>query len=430
MPRRLHYKAPPRGGRKVFLATPAFGDLSASYVYALFASQQALSDAGIDADFEILSGNCHVDDSRNILVRDFLNTDCEELIFLDADVRWNPSELVRLIQHDKDVVAGIYPLKEEAESYPVRMIDGDIYAFDGLIEVEGVPTGFLKIKRHVLEKLSDIVPGFKGKSDIEGKRLIPLIFERTLENQTRWGGDYEFCRKWKAVGGKIYIDPEMTFEHVGETQWNGKFGDFLRNKNNIDNPLLIKSLTELKSGNDGSETFAHLFKEWGNQWAASPELLAAIYLMAKETEGNILETGSGISTLVLGMTGKKIYSLECDFAWYRKVRKLLDKFGLDNVNLVYAPIDPLTMFYSMPALPVFSLAICDGPTRDIGREGFYKLPQIRNATLIIDDSDSELKHVRDMGNIEITKLCERRPFAIIRRQNDRKLSEAQAAIQA
>ena len=32
----------------------------------------------------LLTGNCHVDDARNILVKNFLETDCETLVFLRA----------------------------------------------------------------------------------------------------------------------------------------------------------------------------------------------------------------------------------------------------------------------------------------------------------------------------------------------------------
>jgi len=425
MPRVLHYKAPLRRGfTRIFIATPAYSGLSASYTYALFAGQQALLQSGIQADLEIFTENCHVDDGRNVLVRDFLETDCEQMIFLGADLRWNPSELIRLIQYDEDVVAGIYPLKEENESYPVKMIKGEIWSRNGLIQVEAVPTGFLKIKRNVLERLYEISPKFSSKADNPGRKPIGLIFERTMKDNARWGGDYTFCKKWEAIGGKIFIDPQMTFEHSGESLWNGCYGDFLRKKNNIDNPLLISALEKLKKGDASENVFVDIFKGWDNHWAASPELLMATYLMAKETDGEILETGSGISTLVLGMTGKKIHSLEHDYSWYLKVNKLLKKFKLDNVYQFHAPINRLTGFYEMPPFPDFSLALCDGPNIEIGRAAFYKMPEIQNATLIIDDAETELKYINNMKDITVNTFGERRKFAIIRRQDNGKLSEA------
>src|SRR5687767_1370041 len=100
----------PRRGPGTFLAVAAYDGLSAPFVHSLFSSQANIPHR---MDLEIFSGNCHVDDGRNRLVRDFLETDCEQLIFLDADVFWLDAELKKLIEHDADIVAGIYPMKND-----------------------------------------------------------------------------------------------------------------------------------------------------------------------------------------------------------------------------------------------------------------------------------------------------------------------------
>jgi len=414
MPRTLRYRNEAKTDRKVFLATPAYSGLSAAYTYALYTSALALKDAGIETELMILSENCHVDDSRNILVRDFLESDCTDLVFLDADLRWNAESLVKLIEHDADVVAGIYPLKEDWECYPVRIIYGDIWSDEkGLIEVEAVPTGFLKIRRHVLQELYDDAPKFKGKADAD-QIPIGVIFERTMNDGARWGGDYTFCRKWAAKGGKIYIDPEMTFDHYGETLWSGNYGDYLRDRNGVDNPKLFAAFERLRNGENSPLIFDDLFKYWGNSFAASPELLLTAYNMAKVTSGTILECGAGISTMVMGITGKEIHSLESDYQWYTKIKAIVEKLGLDNVHLHYSPIKEYEGYswYNYDDVPAeFSLALNDGPCRAIGREGFYHIPQAANADWIIDDSQTELKYLEGSAR-KIHEFSERRPFAI------------------
>ena len=108
-----------RGGlqsdKSVFLAVPTYGDLPAGFVHALWGAQMSLNSANIGSTLEILSANCHVDDGRNLLVRDFLETDCDDLVFLDPDVMFNPLDIVKLLLPRQDVVAGVYPLKQNEE---------------------------------------------------------------------------------------------------------------------------------------------------------------------------------------------------------------------------------------------------------------------------------------------------------------------------
>ncbi len=188
-------------GPRVFLAVPTgSGDITAPCVASLLEGVQALRAFGFAVDFCIEAGNCHVDDARNSLVREFLKTDCADLVFIDADVGFDPVDLVRLCQFDRDVVGGVYPKKEEPEGFPV-LVEGSLQAeADGLVEVKGLPTGFLRIRRPVLETLRDKAESFIGQAGDP----VPyhVIFERRIEDGKRWSGDYAFCRKWLAEGGK------------------------------------------------------------------------------------------------------------------------------------------------------------------------------------------------------------------------------------
>jgi len=105
-------------------------------------SREALHDAGIGTAYLLLRGNCHVDDARNRIVQEFLTTDCTDLVFIDADVEWHSSDLVKLCQYDLDVVGGVYPhrRKDKQEELPMRMMKGK-FPVDGLMEVEAYQQG-------------------------------------------------------------------------------------------------------------------------------------------------------------------------------------------------------------------------------------------------------------------------------------------------
>ena len=115
MSNRFYDSGPSATGQKVFLATTAYDSPDASYTFSIARSREALTAAGIQSAYYLLQGNCHVDDARNAVVRDFLESDCTELVFLDADVSWEPDALVELCKINRDLVGGVYPYRRESE---------------------------------------------------------------------------------------------------------------------------------------------------------------------------------------------------------------------------------------------------------------------------------------------------------------------------
>jgi hypothetical protein len=70
------------------------------------------SQAGFDAVVALLGHDSLITRSRNTLVSQFLNTPAAtHLMFIDADISFEPQHVHRMLAFDKDVVAGIYPLK-------------------------------------------------------------------------------------------------------------------------------------------------------------------------------------------------------------------------------------------------------------------------------------------------------------------------------
>ena len=407
-----------------FICTPSYGDLSAAYTHSLFRSQELLKDKGISCSYEILSGDCHVDDSRNRLVRDFLETDCEQLVFIDSDLRWEPKDLLKLIQYDYEVVAGIYPLKQDGDNYPVRHIGNEIWGNkDGLVPVESVPTGFLKIKRNVLEELSAKAHKFPSKSDSEDRMKISLIFERTFVGNTRWGGDYTFCNKWRELGGRIFIDPDMDFMHMGEKEWKGNYSVSLKKGEDF---AIIDSIDKIKKGDYSVENLSQLINGWDNPWGASHELLTICIELLKDFKGEILELGSGLTTLIAAAVNPNINitALEHSPIWYEKLKKIIKKCGLRNVNLKYCQLQFNGENYEYNFyLKKYDFILCDGPPRAIegGRECLINiLNDNPDAQVLIDDYDKEeafIKKVEEKTNFDFITIGQQRPYSIGRIKN-------------
>lgn len=383
-----HYydEGPLAAGKKVLLAVPTYACPDTSLTFALARSREALSQADIQSALLILEGNCHVDDSRNQIAADFLASDCTDLMFLDADVCWEPEDLVRLCRRDQDIVGGVYPYRREGgDTMPVSMLDGECW--DGLREVEGLPTGFMKIKRSVFEKMAPSRPWFYNKTT-----PTTLFFDRSAPNDDhiRYSGDIDFCRRWRALGGKVYAEEELRLGHAAKVIVRDSLAAYIRRSTGETLKYLIPRFRDaVETEGDYNE----LFKFAGNNFAADATVLALLAAMARKCTGPIIETGSGLSSIVMAaVSGQKVYSLEHSpqygaqtYGWAKEAEPL-------DLAICHAPLtDELWYDLSKLELPArFSLGFCDGPPRKYGsRMRFCEVFGDRCTAIIVDDITSD-----------------------------------------
>lgn len=396
-----HYyeEGPPAAGKKVLLAVPTYDKPDTSLTFSLARSREALSGAGIQSALLILEGNCHVDDARNSIVRDFLESDCTDLVFLDADVTWEPKGLVTLCEREEDIVGGVYPYRREgSDNMPVRLMEGGEVR-DGLREVEGLPTGFMKIKRHVLEKMASVRPWYFDK-------IYPthLVFNRSEpdESHTRWGGDLDFCRRWRAMGGKIYAVEDIRLGHVAKIIVYDSLASHLRR---ITGTTLTELGPKFREGTETEEDYNEIFKYGGNNYAADAGTLALVTGIARKCMGPIVETGSGLSSVLMGLaTNEKIYSLEHNEHFAAQTLSWCNEAGVSNVGICQAPMRDF--WYDVGAFELpnkFAFGFCDGPPRLYGtRMKFFEVFGDRCSVILVDDIKTDntfAKKVQDWAEV-------------------------------
>lgn len=377
-----------RPGARVFLATTAYDSPDSAYTFAIARGREALSAAGIVSTYCLLSGNCHVDDARNTVVAEFLATDCEALVFIDADVSWAPAALVRLCNIDKPIVGGIYPYRDaergQTGEMPGRFIPGPVEPDDlGLVEVEGLPTGFMKIRRDVLETLAAERPSFDKKG-----QTIPLLFERVLEHGTRWGGDLNFCNLWRARGGKVYADYEMVLGHTAKTVMRGSMASGLRRKTHT---TLAHVAWHISQGTEQLTHYREAREYCANPWGAEEDVLAIAVALARRADGPILEAGSGLTTILMAAaTEHTVYALEHDPLYAEVLRHYSRLSGVGNIGLCLCPIADGWYDLSGKTLPErFALGLNDGPPRTLGDRRRFFL-NVQADTVVCDDADDAI----------------------------------------
>lgn len=214
---------------KLFAAIPAYdGKVCAATARALIDEQAVAGAAGVELRVAFLPGCSLITHARNQLAHDFMESDCDRLVFIDADVSWEPGSVCKLAAHDKDFVGGAYRFKADDEGYPVGWLDNpELWAEDGLLEVASLPGGFLCLTRHVFETLADPDRLYQHHQ-FTGFGY----FHAPITGGRLYGEDTAFCADWRAKGGKVWLDPELSLSHHGgNATYAGHIGNWLRGRN-------------------------------------------------------------------------------------------------------------------------------------------------------------------------------------------------------
>jgi len=219
--------------QRVFLAIPSYdGTVTHTFIDSFIASLAECGANDIGVRYKIWVGNCYVEQARNYLIREFLKSDCTDMLFIDADVAWDASKVPQILSYDKDIVAGIYPYKSNELNFPA--IWKNPVRWDGdLLEMQGVPTGFLRIRRNVLEKFIEKFPERLTRQlnpDGSVKDEYYHIFRCFQRGEMWFGEDYNFCYEWAEMGGSLWAMPDVQFLHTGRKCFEGNYLAFLKEK--------------------------------------------------------------------------------------------------------------------------------------------------------------------------------------------------------
>jgi hypothetical protein len=221
------------GDRRLFIATPAAdGNLVSQYVVSLSKTIRRLIEHGIHYELYFLDKCTIVHHARNRMVSKFLRSDCTHMLFIDADMGWPDYLPLEFLAHDKDVIAAAGCTKEEPPKFCLK-IDQDTFKFDrekGLIRVRSVGTGFMMISRRCIEKMAKAYEAAAYHDVQTPGEMIPQIFWFDVVDNELVGEDFTFCNRWRAMGGEIWIDPNVTMSHVGTKEYTGNYAEAVKVK--------------------------------------------------------------------------------------------------------------------------------------------------------------------------------------------------------
>jgi len=207
---------------RVHMCMPCYGgQLTESTFMSYIKWANTARQLGLDWTVETMTNESLISRARNTLVSKFLFTkESTHLMFIDADIGWEPWHLLVMLDAQKDVIGGLYPMKSLPIKWCVNGIPGQPEAPDqNLIEVSKTGTGFMLIKRDVFEKL-DAHPATKPfKNDIGlDPALDPYMktyFDTAVREGRYYSEDWTFCENWRDIGGQVWVDKRVLLRHTG-----------------------------------------------------------------------------------------------------------------------------------------------------------------------------------------------------------------------
>ena len=257
--------------KHIFIATPCYGgQIGEPYFRSMMRLAILCNKYDIKYTVSTLANESLVTRGRNTLVSFFMeNTDATHLFFIDADIEFQPEDILRMVAYDKPVVVGAYPKKalnwtsiinaaRADESETAETIEGHssnyVVNFDFLKDKEGKPTpqvsiednlvrlkdagtGFMCIEKSVIQKLFDKHPEMKYVNDInvdmKFEPFMYALFDTMIDPDSRryLSEDYTFCRLWQNMGGTIYLDPRTALNHVGHYTFRGNIRKLFTGEN-------------------------------------------------------------------------------------------------------------------------------------------------------------------------------------------------------
>jgi glycosyltransferase involved in cell wall biosynthesis len=211
--------------RKVLIGTPAHdGRVDVWFANSLVNTIKLAAKKDVEINPVYMSYDSLVQRARNDLVRLALEENYDDLIFIDSDEEWDPEWIFKLLAFKEEVIGLPVVKKSDLMMFNIKALPNGLKVQqNGLMEVEAVGTGFMKISKPALKKVWGASPEYKNEG-----RACRMVFDVKVVDGELVSEDNVFCQKWRSLGGRVFIEPSMTCNHIGVKKYQGNFLDYLK----------------------------------------------------------------------------------------------------------------------------------------------------------------------------------------------------------
>lgn len=225
--------------KKILVGTPMYGGKCYGvFTESLLKLQHLLLSKGYHIAFEYIVNESLITRARNEIVHTFMSKDFDYLLFIDGDHRFDPLGVLKMIEEDVDFICGIAPNKKfnwESLRSAAKFGASNLEFFTGnfvfhpfedfrisdlneKLEIKHGGTGLMLVKRNVFDKIKSQQNVYQSEY---GPHKVVEYFKTSVENGMLLSEDYELCKQWREVGGKVYAAPWVEITHVGTYEFMG-----------------------------------------------------------------------------------------------------------------------------------------------------------------------------------------------------------------
>jgi hypothetical protein len=226
------------------IAMPCYDNVKIATMISIAKLVKELTQAGLKFEINTMKSP-YIAYARNILTARFLQRKEDHLLFIDADLEFEPECVLKMLLADKDVICTPYRVKTNEPTvvkYTVSIPDPkNIKIFGpGLVEINNGPAGMMLIKRKIFEKLIKDYPDKEitvntNEDTFPDDLRVYNFWDSNFKDGVWRGEDIYFCDLARQAGFKVYANLDSTLIHHGSFGYKGKYGDVFKIKKEKEN---------------------------------------------------------------------------------------------------------------------------------------------------------------------------------------------------
>lgn len=209
----------------VLIALPCYGGMvSDKTAKGMFNLGKELRTNQIDHGLITLANESLITKGRSRIANFFINnTQYEYVMFIDADIGFEPQDVLKLLSYQRDIVCGAYPMKSIPLQYNYNISQPPL-AEDGLIKIDNIGFGFALIHRRVFDKIRENYEDLKYTPAL-GHSSYPITeaeyhnsyhyFNELKKDMAFLPEDFSFFERASSVGFTSWLDTSIKLCHVG-----------------------------------------------------------------------------------------------------------------------------------------------------------------------------------------------------------------------
>ena len=206
---------------KLLVGTPAYGGwVHIDYVDSILDMHRLK----IPFDSMKIGNESLITRGRNTVLSYFYEVkDYTHLLFLDADMGIRGEDVIKLVQHNVDVIGAPVALKGyDPNGNKVYNVVNPRPCTKKLYEVDKVGTAVFMLSRKAVNALVAVAEKYGGNGLSRGNLKIPTmydVFKTCVEDGVYLSEDYYVCKKLRELGFKVHVDDTIITKHNGMFQF-------------------------------------------------------------------------------------------------------------------------------------------------------------------------------------------------------------------